>query len=444
MKLFGVVLATLSLVAYCFAADQDVLTILQQQSGISTFIGLLEQFTDLIDLLNQGSFSVLVPNNQALTTFGDENADLTNDTDAVRALLQYHLVNGTHPSASFGVPPLFPPTLLTNPNYTNVTGGQVVELTSLNNQPTVVSGIKAESHIVEADILYAGGIIHILDSVLTIPLSFPATITKAGLTDAIALLNKGGFLDPNSPAVTIVNTVSDLTVWGPNSTQFSADFTGWNGLSTADLQSILRYSISEGPVWYSSTFENNTKVPTLDGISATMTSLNGQFYIDTSLIKARDYLTSNGVLQILDSPLNPNTTGQRPLSTQVPSSGGGSSGLGTAAAAGIGIAIGAILLGGALVFALYLRAKRRRGISALAGHPPNDHRGDPPPTYELDTKAQREGIAGVGEAPRTQVFEVYHPPKPPSPHEIDGNEMSRISVTIEGAPPRHLGFQARY
>ena len=68
----------------------------------------------------------------------------------MRALLEYHIVNGTHPSATFGLQPMFVPTLLTNPNYTNVTGGQVVELTSLNNQPTVVSGVKAASHLVEA------------------------------------------------------------------------------------------------------------------------------------------------------------------------------------------------------------------------------------------------------------------------------------------------------
>jgi hypothetical protein len=93
---------------------------------------------------------VLVPNDQALAAFGDENPDLSNDTDAVRALLEYHIANGTHPSATFGLQPLFVPTLLTNPDYTNVTGGQVVEFASLDNRSAVVSGVKAVSHLVEA------------------------------------------------------------------------------------------------------------------------------------------------------------------------------------------------------------------------------------------------------------------------------------------------------
>ena len=148
--------------------------------------------------------------------------------------------------------------------------------------------------------MYLGGLIQIVDSVLTIPISFPATVTKAGLTDLVALLNKGGFLTPSSPAVTIVNSLSDLTVFAPNSTQYSASYDGWNGLSSTDLLSVLEYSISEGPVIYSSDFKNNSKIPTLERISMTMTEQNGKFFVDTSLITSRDYLTSNGVLQILD------------------------------------------------------------------------------------------------------------------------------------------------
>lgn len=76
---------------------------------------------------------------------------------------------------------------------------------------------------------------------------------------------------------------------------------------------------------------------------------------------------------------------------------------------------------------------------------------EPPPTYELDTKSAT-GVTergygldgGGGGGTTTHVFEVHHPPKPPSPLEIDGTERSRISITIQGSPPRHLGFQARY
>jgi hypothetical protein len=57
MKLYSIAFATFGVIACCLAADQDVLTILKQQNDISTFIGLLEQFDDLVDILNQGTFS---------------------------------------------------------------------------------------------------------------------------------------------------------------------------------------------------------------------------------------------------------------------------------------------------------------------------------------------------------------------------------------------------
>lgn len=89
----------------------------------------------------------------------------------------------------------------------------------------------------------------------------------------------------------------------------------------------------------------------------------------------------------------------------------------------------------------------RRGHSRLDGESRervinSDSNGDPPPTYELDTKSTRPGRPV---ATTTHVIEVQNnPPKPPSPLEIDGTETSRISISIQGNPPRHLGFQAKY
>ena len=60
MKHHNVVFATAILLAGCWAADQDILTILNQQSGVSTFISLLEQFPNVTNILNQGTFSGMI------------------------------------------------------------------------------------------------------------------------------------------------------------------------------------------------------------------------------------------------------------------------------------------------------------------------------------------------------------------------------------------------
>lgn len=93
---------------------------------------------------------MLIPDDDAFSAFTAKNPSTTSDEEALLALLQYHIANGTHPSATFGLQPLFVPTLLSNANYTNVTGGQVVELARFNDTPTIVTGVKAESRFVEA------------------------------------------------------------------------------------------------------------------------------------------------------------------------------------------------------------------------------------------------------------------------------------------------------
>jgi hypothetical protein len=40
-----------------YAADQDVLTILRQHDELSTFTSYLEQYPDLVDSLNNGTFT---------------------------------------------------------------------------------------------------------------------------------------------------------------------------------------------------------------------------------------------------------------------------------------------------------------------------------------------------------------------------------------------------
>ena len=426
-------------------------------------------------------------------------------------LIQYHISHDTHPSAIFGLEPLFPATLLTNASYTNVTGGQVVELTTINGKPTIVSGIKAESSITTPDIFFLGGLIHAISDVLTIPISFPATVTAAGLNDLVALLNKGGWLTPNSPAVTIVNTLSDLTLLGPNDPKYGASFTGWDGLDESDLMSILQYSITQGTVGYSSVLKNNTKYPTLDGISLTVSEIDSDIYVDAAKIKTRDYLCSNGVMQIIDQPLNPNTTDARPavVPSDTSSSSSKKSGISGAAGAGIGIAIGAVFLGTVLVAALVLRNRKRKGRGMFRlRDTPNGRGGRPrggvelqgdergaPPRYELDNKTLAPQnvttyeispitpgtSTGTGMGTGTEasvrgtqvvqgewyghdrsrgdgngsggggggfIIRGYSPTenemKPPSPLEIDGQERSRISITVHGEAPRHLGFQARY
>lgn len=99
-----------------------------------------------------------------------------------------------------------------------------MELIKQNGIAGVLSAIKAPSNLIQPvcqfeytiallilqDISFTGGSIHIVDAPLTMPLSFPDTITKAGLSNLVALFTKGGWL--SGEYLNIITLQSDMTV----------------------------------------------------------------------------------------------------------------------------------------------------------------------------------------------------------------------------------------
>lgn len=209
------------------------------------------------------------------------------------------MLQGLHPSLSFDGTPQFLPSILTNQSYTNVTGGQVVEISSNNGKVSIYSAIKSESTIIIPDAIYIGGLIQQIDKVLTIPLQAPATITQAGLSDLIAFLDIGGWLSNHTIAQAVID-LENLSCFGPNSPQYSSSYTGLQALDSESLLSVFDYALVVGPVAYSSQLKNGTVMKTLSGKDITVTILGNDTYLDASKVIIRDYLTSNGVLQVLD------------------------------------------------------------------------------------------------------------------------------------------------
>ena len=66
------------------------------------------------------------------------------------------------------------------------------------------------------------------------------------------------------------------------------------------MLTIFEYALVVGPVAYSSRLQNGTVMKTLAGKDITVTILGNDTYIDASKIIIRDYITANGVLQVLD------------------------------------------------------------------------------------------------------------------------------------------------
>ena len=89
-------------------------------------------------------FTFFAPSNTAIETFQEAQLNLTTDA-TFQAIIQYSLIKGGFPRVSFTNESQFLPSNLVDAKYSNVTGGQVVELIENDGRPQVISGNQSVS-----------------------------------------------------------------------------------------------------------------------------------------------------------------------------------------------------------------------------------------------------------------------------------------------------------
>jgi uncharacterized surface protein with fasciclin (FAS1) repeats len=278
-----------------------------QNASLSTLNSLLATQPGIVSALsNATDITILAPSNQALAAFlnSSAGAEAATNPSEVANLLTYHVLTGTYPASAFTNTSQFIPTLLTNTSYANVTGGQRVEARLNGNSVEIITGLLSVSTVTTANVNFTGGVIHIIDRVLTIPESDSATAVAANLTSLAGALTKANL-------VTTVDDLSDVTIFAPSNAAFSAIGSALGNLSTAQLESILTYHVVKGTVGYSTTLTNTT-LTTVNGEKVTITIENGNVYVNSAKVITPDVLVANGVVHVIDSVLNPNNTSAAP------------------------------------------------------------------------------------------------------------------------------------
>jgi uncharacterized surface protein with fasciclin (FAS1) repeats len=151
------------------------------------------------------------------------------------------------------------------------------------------------------DIIIDGGIIHVIDTVLQIPVDYLTTASDAALSYFIAIVNQARFMNSyNSSLVDTFVAGSDFTLFAANSAAALSQ------LNTAvdngtDFLNLFGYQVVAGSVLYSRMFKNGTQLTTMNGLPAIVTVLeDGTIYINAAKIIASDYLISNGVMHVID------------------------------------------------------------------------------------------------------------------------------------------------
>ncbi|KIW30456.1 uncharacterized protein PV07_06198 [Cladophialophora immunda] len=291
------------------AVAQDLTTILANTPELSNLTSYLGLFPDLTaTLASLKNITLLAPNNNAFARLLNSSAGaalVQNDTSAIQALFTYHVLNGTYADFS---DKQFVPTLLQPSQFTNVTGGQVVEAVSNKNQAVFISGLLNNASVSSGPVNFSGGVVHIIDDVLTVPQNISDTAVQLNLSAAAGALT-------SADLVTTVDTLSDVTLFVPNNEAFEAIGSALPNLTTQDLSSILQYHLVQGAVGYSTLLQNGT-VQTVQGNDLTITVEDGEVFVNSARVVVPDVLVANGVVHVIDNVLNPNNATAMPNPSQ--------------------------------------------------------------------------------------------------------------------------------
>ncbi|ORY10425.1 FAS1 domain-containing protein [Clohesyomyces aquaticus] len=300
----------LSLAGYAAAqaSNQSLAATLNATEQLSNLTTFITANPALLSALSQAqNITILAPSNEAFAKLLNSSAGeaVAADPELLAAVLQYHVIQGTIYASQISNMSAFVPTLLENSTYSNVTGGQVVEAVAIGETVAFYSGLLQNSTVTTANVNFTGGVIHIIDTVLTVPLNVSDSAAAANLTSLRGALNATDLLSA-------VNETPDLTIFAPTNAAFQSIGSALGNLSTEDLAGILTYHVVNGTVAYSSDLESGMQVPTIQGGNLTITIENGTVFVNGAKVITPNVLVANGVVHIIDNVLNPNATDARP------------------------------------------------------------------------------------------------------------------------------------
>ena len=139
----------LSLVTHV-SGQQSLMKVLSSNLDLTTLYHYVNASASLTDLfLSLNNVTLLAPSNAAFTGLLESRSGKALSNAELEELLRYHILDENFTTKSWSSTPQFVPTFLKDPKYTNVTGGQVVELVSdSQGNPQILSWNKTVSTII--------------------------------------------------------------------------------------------------------------------------------------------------------------------------------------------------------------------------------------------------------------------------------------------------------
>ncbi|RKF58856.1 Fasciclin-like arabinogalactan protein [Erysiphe neolycopersici] len=280
------------------AAAQCITDVIARNSHTSTLNKFIQGLPEVESVLkNAKNITLLAPSNAAFDAFlkTDYGAAAASHPDFLANLLTYHILNGTYKASDYSDVPVFHRTLLTNSSYTSLEDGQRVKAQTANDSVIVTSGLLTTSRVIKPDVDAPNGIIHIIDTVLTIPASISDTAVAANLDSLVGALKKADLVDT-------IDDLSCATIFAPFDTAFSNASKSLSKLSDDKLKEVLKYHVLD-KVQYSTDLADGSNVENIKGEKIHIDEKNYKIKVDSAQVLTSDVLVFNGVVHVIDEVL---------------------------------------------------------------------------------------------------------------------------------------------
>jgi len=289
------------------AQNSELFNLVNGTQELSEFASVFLFFPQVLEsVAGLSNITILAPSNAAFEALeadprGEALANATQE-DYI-SLIYYHILNGLYDNITDYE---IVPTLLTNTNYTNVTGGQVVGAFFDDDEGVVgfYSGLDIHPEGPRQPLKFSGGVLYIIDQVLNLPVSVSNTVTAEDFngTSFVAALNETGLKEQ-------VEQFSDTTFFVPVDAGFESIENILAGLDADAIEGIVKYHVVPGTVQYYDILEHSTSLTTLEGNNLTVSITEDEYiFINGAALIYSDLIVANGVVHLIDNVLNPNAT----------------------------------------------------------------------------------------------------------------------------------------
>jgi len=242
---------------------------------------------------------VVAPSNEA---FAKSQSWQPDNTTLVTALLRYHVLQGALVAGNMTEgPPVFKSTLLADKAFTNVTGGQnVVVYRQAGDTVVFASGAGTRSTLLEADALFRGGSVQMVDTLMVPPARLETTARDTYNRDLSAFL---GALYAAGIAGEVADA-ADVTIFAPRNAAFQKLAGALEALGPEELRAVLRYHVVPGKVLASTALANDTELVSSLGPekgAVKITRAGNNVFVNAAQVVQPDILIANGVVHVIDN-----------------------------------------------------------------------------------------------------------------------------------------------